>query len=297
MDLVPWTSPPRVFIYGPGLNTYGGDADLFAFTPHAKLTKIAGGHNTIDDSESDTHSNADSVERLVQWINLEEDDDKTKVNVEDEDEDEDDTSRVLRVLNEIAVVMFHRGEASPGDFIVVATAARNNCSLMGVVIGANGVPVNTSAVFTRLYTEYVADRMVIPAHLVSPSQDPATLFANLFSHVNINAPVVVCLPSNSALIQALNCNIQSNYTFVMSAFEAYCYSGVAQLRCKAMNDIVQNGSFMCVSKVPSVKINDKKGWECDWTDFALGGNLVAVSKDGKTWVGKKGVVDNVIYDA
>ena len=216
-----------------------------------------------------------------------------------DEDDEEGLEMKMEVLESIAKSKVHKSEAAKGDFITMALCARNNSTLTGFIVGQNGILVRTDAL-KKVLTDDVADRIIIPKQLVPREANPLELFKQLFSHTNMNAPIVVCLPDDSSIVQPFSqfgvdhdFKLPPNHTYVLTAFDSFAeYDVITNLHNKEVDAII-NGSdvFYTISIVPDDVL--AKGLECSWTEIGLGHDLIAISADGQTWM--EAEVDDVQY--
>ena len=107
------------------------------------------------------------------------------------------------VLRNTARKMVRRGEADPGDFVVIDNEYRHNSLLCGYVIGRDGHMLDLEDTFSSGSGEDTAPRWILPAALIPPKAPLAQWFASLLDHTSIMSPILCELPKDCALERTL----------------------------------------------------------------------------------------------
>ena len=188
-----------------------------------------------------------------------------------EELDSEDLDSKMAGLKQIAEEMYRADEAKVGDFVTMCYGSRTNGSLVGYIIGRNGQSVSTF-LLPHVGVEYMARRMVIPAHLVPESVNPLKFFSTLMGYSDLYATAIIALPHDSILLRKLNLMPVEDCTYVLTSVDDKY----------AMNTGRSQTGFSIISIADNKRIQSNSEYEID--DF--GGRELYVSHDRNrdTWV-------------
>jgi len=258
--LTPWTHPPAVHVFGPGVAKWGID---YSFK-HVVLDAL-----------------------------------------QDIDEEEDEFNRQyankMRALREHGERMVREKTASLGDFVTMTYDSCRNASLVGFVVGENGLIVDTRT-FVQIRSESLAPRMMLPAQLVPADANPVRLFMPLFHYSYYIATAAVCLPNDSALLRMLGVAPVRDHEVVMmavdhdwfSCWDDVRYAGhpITRLIQWAQRTGMPMSRGLCLSMVPTTTVRTSF---YDHFDSLMNRAPLFASNDGLRWIDGDGAVRYVVY--